>query len=105
MKQFTYTKRRPKSAPVTRHAAYCIDHVSTGKRILGYSTQADKEVDKQLESLAAGKHRSRKLQRLFDHDDEVIVYLYPTNSLKEAKKISTEQREAIPDHYSYLLLN
>lgn len=105
MKQFTYTRRKPKLSPEMTKASYCIDHVPTGKRLLGYSSNVDKEVDRQLRLLSTGKHPSRKMQKLFDAEDEMVVYLYPAKTNSIAKKESLEQRKAIPDYNSHLLLN
>lgn len=103
--QFTYSKRKPRSSPVVKKGSYCIDHVATGKRLLGYSSNLDKEIDRQLMMLSNGKHPSKKMQQQFDADDELLIFIYPATSMSTAKSDHSNQKKAIPDYYSYLLLN
>ena len=82
---------------------YVIEHIATGKCLVGHSNNVTKDVDAQISALMVGTHPSKPMLKLVSMDMDLKLYEYPGMSLKQAKdRVRDIKRSMIP---SYLLLN
>lgn len=78
---------RGKRAAEVKNGLYIIEHISTGRMIVGVSSHVSKEVDKQLAQLSKGKHENRLFAKLIEMDMDVKLHEVPTKNSKEADKL------------------
>jgi hypothetical protein len=94
---------RGKRTVETGQGYYVIEHIATGKCIVGNSTNVTKDVDAQIAALMAGTHPNKPLQKLVSMDMDLKLIEYEAMSAKVAKdRVREIKRSMIP---SYLLLN
>lgn len=94
---------RSKRSEIVNQGCYVLEHVATGRFYLGQSETVSKDVDKQLNLLALGKHSNKLLNGLYSKDAEIRLYEYPCKAKAARKKLLQELRDlANPD---YLCLN
>ena len=84
-------------------AAYVLEHVATGKRIIGSTKDVKRCLAKHREELKDGTHKLKSLLELYRRDPQLKEKVYLTDTLEEAKKIERQLIEELKD--SYLLLD
>lgn len=94
--------RGARSTLVTQ-GVFIIDHLSTGKFIIGTSRTVSADIDKQMALLRAGKHPNVKLQRQYTHDQDLRLIEVPAADAKNAKQIEARIRSS--NTTDYCLLN
>lgn len=82
---------------------YVVEHIPTGKFIVGSSKTVSQEVDGLIEALWGGTHQSKAFNKLCSLDPDLKLYEYPTKTLKHAKDIEKAIRRTVLP--VYLLLN
>ena len=95
------TSGRGKRVSEVKSGLWIVEHISTGKFIIGSCGNVSKEVDKQIELLIAGKHPNKKLTKLFEIDPDLKLYEVPMDG--KAKVLEREIRANTTPQY--LLLN
>lgn len=88
---------------LTTQGVYVIDHISTGRFIVGCSRTVSADVDKQIEQLKAGRHSNKKLQAQYNWEPDIKLIEFPTKNAMEAKKLEAEIRST--NNTPYCLLN
>lgn len=73
---------RSKRSKIVKTGAYLIDHDATGRFIVGVSTSVSADVDKIIDKLRLGKHPNKILNRLYEADNMLRVFEYPTTKAK-----------------------
>ena len=82
---------------------YVIEHIATGKCVVGHSNNVTKDVDAQIAALMAGTHPNKLMQKLVGMDMDLKLFEYSGLSPKQSKdRVREIKRSMIP---SYLLLN
>uniref|UniRef100_A0AB39CCD4 Endonuclease n=1 Tax=Pseudomonas phage RVTF4 TaxID=3236931 RepID=A0AB39CCD4_9VIRU len=83
---------------------YVIDHIPTGKFIIGQSRTVSAEVDKHIALLKTGRHPNKILQRQYSgYNMDLRMIEIPASNSKEAKKIEAQIRAS--NTTDYCLLN
>lgn len=82
---------------------YVIEHIATGKLLVGYSRKVSEDIDKQIEALLAGKHPIKAMNIQVAMDRDLKLHEYPALSIAQAKDgVRTIRKSIYPE---YLLLN
>lgn len=82
---------------------FLIDHIATGRSIVGFSKNVSKDVDIHIQKIKTGKHEIKFLNSLCKDDSDLKIYEFPTNTLKAAKEIESTIISTM--HPKYLLIN
>lgn len=96
------TSRRGKRLEDVGPGCFVLEHDATGRFYVGESNNVSAEVDKQLAQLAKGGHPCKLLNRLYERDDIIRVFEYPTKSMKERKTLMKSIVAAATAPYLYL---
>lgn len=86
-----------------KKGTYLIEHVATGRCIVGSSANVSKEVDGIVKQIKALKYPKKLFNSLFKLDQDIRIFEYPTKTLKLAKETEKHIRQTI--YPKYLLLN
>ena len=89
-------------AELVTQGVYIIDHISTGRFVIGQSRTVSAEVDRQIEQLKGGRHPNKMLQQQYAWEPDIRLIEYPTNSAKEAKRLEAEIRASNDTRYCLL---
>ncbi len=93
------TGGRGKRRHEVRVGCYVLQHAATGRFIAGFDSKVSTAVDKELEKLKAGKHKSKLFSKLYSLDDEINVYEAPTKKLEQAKAVIQKLRKTATPTY------
>ena len=88
------TAGRGKRKETVTAGCWLLEHISTGKFIIGSSPQVSQEI---------GKHPNKKLSKLVNMDPDLMAIEIPMASQPKAKKLEREIRVNV--NPEYLLLN
>lgn len=95
-------RRRGRRLHEVHKGCYVIEHVATGRFITGTSSRVSKDVDREIDRLRAGKHWSKLFNKVYEMDDECLIYEIPIDSQRQIKvELNTIERTASPP---YLLI-
>lgn len=99
---YTSAGRGKRNIP-TRVGFFVIEHIATGKLVVGHSRQVSEEVDKQIQALQTGKHICKAMCKQVEMDMDLRLYEYPAVSIASAKdRVKAIKKSVYPE---YLLLN
>lgn len=65
---------------------YIVDHVPTGMRYVGYNKDPKEASDKILLKLREGKYPHKELQKRYDLEPDMDVYVFHTRTVTMAKE-------------------
>lgn len=101
---WSYTSAgRGKRTSETRLGFFVIEHIATGKLVVGHSKTVSAEVDRQIEALMQGKHPCKAMCKQVEMDMDLKLYEYPAVGIGNAKDCVKQIKQSVyPD---YLLLN
>jgi len=88
---------------VTETGFYVIEHLLTGKVLVGYSKTVSVDVDQQIKALMGERHPNKPLNLLFERDAELLLLEYPAHSVNAAKDAARKIKRSVSP--TYLLLN
>lgn len=94
--------RGKRTTPVGQ-GVFVIDHIGTGKIIIGQSRTVSNDVDRHIELLKAGNHPNKKMVKLVSMCEDLRLIEYPVKNAKEGKAL--EARIRASNDTPYLLLN
>lgn len=99
VKGFSWTQL-PDSTRGRRHdsigvGTWVVEHVPTGRVMIGSDATVSRQVDAQIEALYAGKHPSKLFNRIVQLDPELKLYEYPHRTLKAARAHEKELRASV----------
>lgn len=94
---------RGKRTVETKLGFYVVEHISTGKCLVGYSKTVSRDVDEQIAHLMRSAHPNRAMNKLVSMDMELKLFEYPTVSLAAAKDAVRSLKKTVDP--TYLLLN
>ena len=97
------TAGRGKRKETVTAGCWLLEHISTGKFIIGSSPQVSQEIDRHIALLNDGKHPNKKLLKLVNMDPDLMAIEIPMASQPKAKKLEREIRVNV--NPEYLLLN
>jgi len=90
-------------ASLVTQGVFIVDHLPTGRFIIGTSRTVSAEVDKNIDALIRGTHPNRMLQKQYNHGPDLRLIEIPARSAKEAKQIEAKIRKS--NTTDYCLLN
>jgi hypothetical protein len=94
---------RGKRSEVVTNGVYVVEHLSTGKYIVGCSKTVSADVDKHITALKAERHACKAFNKLCHLDSDLRLLEFPTKTAKESKILETRIRKTtVPQ---YLILN
>lgn len=79
-----------------------MEHVSTGKIVVGVSEQVTVEVATNLDNLYGETHQNKHLNEVCKRDPEVRVHVYPTKTVQQAEKLAKEIENSVEPKYLLL---
>lgn len=97
---------RGKRAEQTLIGCFVLEHISTGKIVVGTSRSVSRDVDgllKELSDVKAASKSNKPFAKLCALDADIKIYEYTAKNLSEARRIEKEVRETVTPRY--LLLN
>lgn len=101
---WSYTSAgRGKRSTSTRLGFFVIEHIATGKLVVGHSKHVSMEVDKQISALLTGTHPCKAMCRQVAMDMDLKLYEYPAVGIGNAKDFVKAIKKSV--YPEYLLLN
>lgn len=101
---WSYTSAgRGKRTHPTGLGYFVIEHIATGKLLVGYSKTVSIEVDRQIDALMRGKHPSKAMCKQVEMDMDLKLYEYPALGVGNAKDSVKQIKKSV--YPTYLLLN
>lgn len=94
---------RGKRAEEVGLGCYVVEHIATGKFIVGVSNQVSKDVDKLIQLIDSGKYSNKAMLELCARDPDLRLLEYPCMNLKQARQVEKAIRSTVVP--KYLLLN
>jgi hypothetical protein len=88
---------------ITELGFYVIEHVATGKIIVGYSKRVSADVDEQIAALMGARHPNKRMTKLVESDLELKLLEYPAFSIQAAKDAVRKIKRTVTP--TYLLMN
>ena len=82
--------------------AFYIKHKSTGKLLLGVSSDIKSTIDKHLNSLRNSEHKNKELQTLYNSNSDLVIKTYCTDNLEEANGIVSSMAKHMRDNATLL---
>lgn len=90
-------------ATMVTQGVFVIDHISTGRFIIGNSRTVSAEIDRHIDALNRGGHPVKALQLQFNRCPDIRLIEIPATSAKHAKQIEAKIRAS--NTTDYCLLN
>lgn len=101
---WSYTSAgRGKRTTSTRLGFFVIEHIATGKLLVGHSKNVSDEVDKLITSLQTGTHPCKAMCIQVGMDMDLRLYEYPSVGVAHAKDSVKQLKKSV--YPEYLLLN
>lgn len=98
----SYSSTSTRAVKETKQGCFVLEHVSTGKVIVGVSDQVTVEVNQNLDSLYGEVHKNKHMNEVCKRDPEVRVHVYPTKTAAQAEKIAKEIKGSVEPAYLFL---
>lgn len=87
----------------TKLGVYVIEHIATGKILVGQSKTVSQDVDMQIQQLMAGRHPNRLMNIQVSMDFDLKLHEYTALSATNAKDMVRQIKASVEP--KYLLLN
>lgn len=75
----------PKNPLRKQPGVYCIEHVETGMVYVGSTTSLSDRASKNKSALKMDKHKNKPLQKLYNDNPNIEIYVEPTPDIKTAQ--------------------
>jgi hypothetical protein len=98
----SYSSTSTRSVKEVEKGCYVLEHVSTGKVIVGVSEHVTVEVNRNLDSLYGETHNNKHLNEVCKRDPELRVHVYPTKTVRQAEKLAKEIKDSVEPKYLFL---
>lgn len=81
---------------------FYLDHSPTGKVYTGTADNMQQVITEIESSLVTKTCRNKRLKNLYDREPDFVARIFPTRTIKEARKLESSFRSERPE---FLLLN
>jgi hypothetical protein len=82
---------------------FMIEHIATGKYVIGVSQQVSRDVDTLIKSILEGRYANKTMVKLCTMDPDLRLLEFATANLRDARKLEKEIRATTEPQY--LILN
>ncbi|AAL83173.1 endonuclease [Pseudomonas phage vB_Pae10145-KEN51] len=94
---------RGKRSEIVGAGVYVIEHIATGKYLVGLSKTVSNEVDKHIAALRNNSHQNKAMLGLVHRDMDLRLLEYPISKVSDQKALIAKIRATTEP--KYLMLN